>query len=307
MDVVKFRDKREWLEARTTAGIGGSEAAAVMGLSPWASPYDVYLVKRREAPPVEETGPMRWGNILQGPVIQEYASQTGRTARTFDNELVKDPKHEWMFASPDGIAGDRLIEAKTARTREGWGEPGTDQVPDGYVLQVQHLMVVTALPVADIPVLFGGSDFAIYTVQADPEIQQYVVDAEHDFWFDHVRRGIPPAAVTLEDARRRFKFARALEVQASDKIANVAEQLRAVRSEIDRLEKFEGEFKVALMNCMGEADTLKFGKAVLATWKEQKGAKKFDTAAFKAAHPDLYEQFTKEGEPFRRFLIKEIK
>jgi len=55
----------------------------------------------------------------------------------------------------------RLVEIKTARSADGWGEAGTDEVPQEYLIQVQHYLAVTALPVADVAVLFGGQEFRL--------------------------------------------------------------------------------------------------------------------------------------------------
>jgi putative phage-type endonuclease len=303
MDQAK---REKWLAERIEAGVGGSEAPAVLGISPWATPYDVYLTKRKEAPPVEQTEPMRWGNILEPVIIQEYSNRTGRVVATLEHEIVKSDTMPWMFCTPDGICGERLIQAKTARTREGYGESGSDEIPEVYLIQVQHEMLVTLRKVADVPVLFGGSDFDIFTVEADQELQEMIAAAEHDFWFNHVKRGVPPAAVTLDDARRRYKLARATEIQADQKTAVLCSQLLNVRADLKRYEEEKERLQVAIMNVIGNNETLKYGSTVLATWKQSKAIQRFDMATFKVEHSDLHERYMVDGEGSRRFLIKEI-
>jgi putative phage-type endonuclease len=65
----------EWLAARRT-GIGGSDIAAILGLSPWRTPLDVYRdkVDGAEQP---ETEAMRWGRLLEDVIAREYAVRAG--------------------------------------------------------------------------------------------------------------------------------------------------------------------------------------------------------------------------------------
>ena len=71
-----------------------------------------------------------------------------------------------------------------------------------------------------------------------------------------------------------------------------------------KVKKKEDELKAIIMGHMEAADTLTWGNDILATWKLGKPSKRLDTKALKSAHPDIYEEFAKEGKPSRRFLIK---
>ena len=147
----------DFLKSRAT-GIGGSDAAAILGLSRWKSPFQVYQEKRGEAAQTPDNASMRWGRYLEPVVRQAYADDTGRAVRLPDG-LVRHQQHTFMIANLDGVTDDgRVVEIKTARTSQGWGEPGSDQVPQEYLLQAQHHMAVTGLVVADVAVLIGGSD-----------------------------------------------------------------------------------------------------------------------------------------------------
>jgi predicted phage-related endonuclease len=97
-----------------------------------------------------------------------------------------------MLAHVDGITDDgRVFEAKTSRFPDGWGKSGSDEVPHEYALQVQHYMAVTGFPVADIAVLIGGSDFRVFEVPADIELQNMIIEGEREFWH-LVEKGEPP-------------------------------------------------------------------------------------------------------------------
>lgn len=177
-------------------GIGGSEAAAVLGLSEWATPLDVYLRKKGLAPPSVDTPATLWGRLLEPVVRQHYAERTGYVV-TQPTAMLRHPKYGFVIAHPDGLVPDarRGYEGKTARTDHGWGPSGTDEIPQDYLLQVQHYMIPGLLPVMievfDVSVLIGGQDYRQYEIPADRELQEMIVDAEHALW-QRVQRGEPP-------------------------------------------------------------------------------------------------------------------
>jgi putative phage-type endonuclease len=131
-------------------GIGGSDAPAVLGVSPWCTPYQVYLEKTGQIDrSLEDSESMFWGRTLEPVIRQRYADVTGRRV-IIPDRILRHPGFGFMIGNLDGIAQDnRVLEVKTARTPEGWGEPGSNEIPDPYMIQVQHYMAITAFPVAD--------------------------------------------------------------------------------------------------------------------------------------------------------------
>src|SRR5688572_27517515 len=108
-------------------------------MSKWKTQLALYLDKRGELE-VEENEPMRWDNLLEPVVRQEYANRTGRTV-VVPSGIIRHPTVDFALMTPDGIADDcRVLQVKTARSSEGWGEPGTGEIPMEYLIQVQHEM-----------------------------------------------------------------------------------------------------------------------------------------------------------------------
>lgn len=286
--------------------IGGSSAAAAVGLSRWQSRYALWCQMTGQTAPFEGNEYTKWGTILEAPVRQEYVDQTGRTLITPAEQFVH-PEHEFMTANVDGHtpAMDLLYEGKTARMARDWGEPGTDEIPQEYAIQIQHYMAVTKIPIADVAVLIGGSDFRIYTIEGDEELQGLLIEGEREFW-RMVQEGQPPEPETLEDVKRRWPVSKSVCVEATNEVAALSKMLRMTKEQIKQLEATCDEREAALKQHLAEADTLTYQGKTLATWKSAKGRKSFDTKAFAAAHPDLYAEFTRESEGSRRFLLKEI-
>lgn len=185
-------ERTDWLLTRKT-GIGSSDASAVLGLSPWSTALSVYLDKTGQAPPKEMSQAMRWGLALEPAIAEAYRQETGRLATAPAKALARHPKRDWQIASIDREADDRIVELKTAGARQAdeWGEPGTDEVPEYYLVQVQHQMAVTGHLLADIAVLIGGQDFRVYHLERSEPIIDRLTEIEAAFW-DRVQRRDPP-------------------------------------------------------------------------------------------------------------------
>lgn len=184
------------LEEQKT-GIGGSEAATVLGINPFKTAFQLYLEKRGEAPPEDPEFLKQsryWGSKLEEPVREAYAEETGYKVQRV-NKLMRSKEHPFMIAFLDGrvVGEDRRIgyEGKTAVRADGWGESGSNEVPAYIMCQCQHYLAVTNYDLWDLAVLIGNRDFRLYRIAPIDEIIEQVVTAEETFW-DRVEAGVPP-------------------------------------------------------------------------------------------------------------------
>ena len=293
---------QQWLEDRRN-GIGGSDAAAAVGMSRWMTPLMLWLDKRGELERSPENEPMRWGTILEPVVRQEYANRTGRVV-VVPGKILQHPRRTFAILNADGIADEqRLYEGKTARTAEGWGEEGSADIPMEYVLQVQHGMFVTGLAVADVAVLIGGQDFRIYEVPADAELQEMLMDQEADFW-RHVQEGIPPDVVNRDDVKRRWRVSTGRSVQATPEVFAASLQLAQVKAALAHHTERKEELEARIQSYMEDACELVRDGVTLATWRNINAAPKFDADQFREEHPDLWKTYLREPRPSRRFYLK---
>jgi len=295
----------QWLEQRRK-GVGGSDVAAIMGLSPWKTAYQVYQEKRKEVVDFQGNEATDWGKRMEPAIRQWYSDETGRCVRLPEKIMVHQ-KYPFMLASLDGFTDDpRGVEIKTARSPKGWGEPGTNEIPDYYMLQVQHYMVVTAFPVFDVPVSIAGGAPALYEVPADKELQEMIIEACAEFW-QRVVDGNAPDPVTFADAIQRYGRSKATgAVVASPETIFSIHDLRAVRKEKDALEAKEEEIKGKLIIALGDqGDTIiDVDGSALVTYKLSNGRKMLDAKALEKEMPDVYQKYLKQSEPCRRFLLK---
>lgn len=295
-------ERSAWLNERRR-GIGGSDVSGILGMSKWKSPLQVYLDKIGEAEETPDNEAMLWGRVLEPVIRQQYADRTGRVVR-IPEKMLCHRDHDFMLANLDGFTDDgRVVEIKTARFGDEWGEHGTDQIPVPYLLQVQHYMAVTGFAVADVAVLIGGSDFRLYEIQADKDLHELLIEKEAEFW-SMVQERRAPEPVTVADAQAMFKAKSGLSMEANMDAYEALGRLTGITKEMLHLKMQEEAEKAIIMKAMGHADTLTWNGKTIATWKESKPRSTFDAKAFQAAHPDLYPQFVKTGASSRRFLLK---
>jgi putative phage-type endonuclease len=295
----------QWLEERRK-GIGGSDVAAIMGLSPFKTAYQVYREKRREVEDWQGNELTDWGKRMEPAIRQWYSDTTGRDVRLPD-KIMYHEKYPFMLASLDGFTDDRrIVEIKTARSGKHWGEPGTNQIPDYYAVQVHHYMIVTGFEVTDVPVSIAGGHPELYEVPADKEIHEMIIEACATFW-KRVVDGNPPDPVTYADAVSRFGQLKSEGViQADEKVIHAIEGLKSVREQMKELEEHEEAWKARIIIALGECgDTLIDPSGnTLVTYKLANGRKSFDAKSFEKDQPNLFQKYLKTGEPSRRFLLK---
>jgi putative phage-type endonuclease len=296
----------EWLELRRN-GIGGSDASAVCGINRWKSPVELWMEKIGQMPYQEAGEAAYWGTILESLVKEEFTKRTGIEI-TPVNQFLQSEEHPFMLANVDGecehpIYGKCLFEAKTssAYRADEWGE----NIPDEYVLQVQHYLAVTGYKGCYIAVLIGGNSFRWKFLERDEELIAMLVQLEGQFW-QHVRDNTPPpldgSDASAEYLRLRFpNSVPRSEIELPEAaIALIGQYEDASEQEKHHAERKQ-EAENLLKQMMGENEAGSVGGHVV-TWK-QVVQERLDSKTLKAEHPVLYKKFSNQTS-YRRFTVK---
>lgn len=193
----------EWLAARKS-GIGASEAAAVLGVSPYRNDTElsVYLRKLGLLPEVEESEAMRWGTKLEPLVAAAYVERTGCEFAA-EQFFLRHPEHGHMIATLDRVTtAGKVVELKTigARGAGMLGLDGTDETPWSWIVQVHHQLIVHGSDEADIAALVGGQEMRYFTVRRDDRLADLIVRKEAEFW-RRVEERRPPEPEPGRDGR----------------------------------------------------------------------------------------------------------
>lgn len=191
---------------RRAHGIGASEAASVLGLSPWEGPADVWM--RKATPtrgpiigPSAETGRQEAGNALEDGMRAWYARRTGLDVQPSPGTLVH-PKHEIVLATPDALVGaDGLAQFKlvSSHVADHWAEG----VPEYVRIQVAQEMAVSERAWCDVFALVDGEPYLERTFR-DLELEEAILEAEVAWWLAHVIGDEAPDPRTDEERRRAW-------------------------------------------------------------------------------------------------------
>lgn len=299
----------DWLKGRQT-GIGGSEIAAIVGLSQYRTPMQVWESKVNPVQDEETSQPAYWGTVLEDVVAKEYALRTGNKVQRLTKQM-RHPDFEFAIANIDraiinpDISGnvrwkdgklttDRILECKTANgfMAKQWGEAGTDSVPDAYLIQCQWYMGVTGASACDLAVLIGGQDFRIYTILRDDDLINDLLIQGAAFW-ELVQSRTEPDPVNYPEAVKKWANSDpSLSVQADESLIDAIDDLQTVKAKIKDLEAQEDAIKARVLLTLKSAEMLMYQGIKVATCKTQTRTS-FDAKTFEKDHPDLYAQYKK--------------
>jgi putative phage-type endonuclease len=207
-DVTRAR----WLKARQR-GVGGSDVAAIVGLSRWNTGYSVWLDKTGKPLPDIDRSAMEWGRRLE-PVLASHFADTHPGIQLCKVGLLQSIDHPIALASVDALTDcgrhcpqpDGIWEGKTTNWRmaEEWDD---DQVPDAAELQTQWYLGVTGRSHAHVSVLVDGHNPMQRTIQADPDLFAVLVAEAERWWATYVETDKAPpitSHLALDEVKERW-------------------------------------------------------------------------------------------------------
>lgn len=310
---TKDMERETWLDVRKQ-GIGGSDAAAAVGLNPYCSQLELWLIKTGRdgnLPKVDlndEESPMFWGTLLE-PVVAALAAKRGAYRVRKVNAVLQHPDHPWMLANLDReITGNnevQILECKTAGINGArlW----RDGVPEYVQLQVQHQLAVTGKQAADVAVLICGQQLEVHRIERNEALIARLIELERRFWH-YVETDMPPPADGTASADVAL---RCLFPQDSGETVNYSDDRNlsatfadwiSVRQTLAETEKIEAKLKQTLQQAMGTATRAVFETGSV-TWKKSKDSIGIDLPALLKDFPELAQRYATTKPGSRRFLI----
>ncbi len=297
-----------WLKERKS-GIGGSDVAAILGLSKWRTPREVYEEKiSQEIIQIEENAKMKAGKKLESVIAEWYEEETGRKLHR-DNKIRIHRDFPFLFANVDRLIlpqngeGRGILEIKTTSSfsYDNW----EDEIPIPYFCQIQHYFNVTGLSWGEFALLINGWDFRRIEVKRDEEFIQMMNDRLAKFWVDHVIQQIPPYPATEKEIKEAYpKHAEGKIIEATYTSLNTIREIKKIRDEIKQLEEKESALKISLQNEMQDAELICYEGSAIATWKKDSDSLMIDSKKLKIEMPHIFEQYSKVKQGARKFIIK---
>ncbi|MDR1020859.1 MAG: YqaJ viral recombinase family protein [Synergistaceae bacterium] len=300
-------DRGAWLEERRK-GIGGSDAAKVLGISKWGGPLSVFMDKTGRSPEREMTEAMEMGVLLEEAVARLFMSRTGfRVARV--NGILRHPEHPWMLASVDRrIVGHKSgLECKTAHFMKAAQWEG-DGLPDDYYCQTQHYCAVTGWESCWIAALVGGQRFVFKEVPRNDAFIKEMTAREREFWNEYVAKDEPPPAGASDDVSEIYpEDATGAMLEPEARHTGMLERIFELEGEASRISGLIDGLKNRIRQDIGEAA----GIEGIATWKNNRPSLRVDWEAVAqelGATPEVISRHTaaKPGARVLRLVRKKI-
>lgn len=299
-------NREEWLKVRKL-GIGGSDIAGILGISPWNTAVDVWLDKTNQAQPAEENEAMWLGTVLEDAVAKRYAEETG--TKVFNHRFIEIDSENHLLGNVDrlvglavggmpahkGIVRTKLgLEVKTS-SQDVW-----DDLPAYYEAQVMtYMSLMPTIESFDVAVFFLGfkKDFKIYNVERDDALIAAIRETAKEFWEKHVLTGIAPDASNEADCRAIWKrFSPGKIVVVGDDIAEKVARIKAYKLEIKEIDSTISELTTEVMSVMEDGEILQHEDGTkLCTWKNNKDSRRTDwkkTVADAGVSKDIIEANT---------------
>ena len=271
--------RKEWLERRRT-GLGGSDAAAVLGLSAWKSPLALWAEKSGlvEEPNLDELEWIEWGRVLEEPIAAKYVRVTGRKLIDHGRHALRvSAERPWMHCTIDREIvpidergpGDLSIKNAGAYKARDWEE----EPPLPYQVQIMHELAVTGMQWASFAVLIGGNRFHWCDLGRNERFISYLIEKEEEFW-DRVTRGEPPAADASDSTREVLMRLYPRDTGASRDLPPEAsgwlERRRALKAEEKRIQGELQEVENLIKAAIGDASIGLVDGIPCVSWKHQR-------------------------------------
>lgn len=292
----------EWLEHRRQS-IGGSDAAGIVGLSQWTSPYSIWAEKTGRVPPKEDTEAMRQGRDLEDYVAKRWEEATGGHVRRLPAILIN-PQFPFAHANIDRlvIGEDAGLECKTTSTLDLKKFRGVD-FPEQYYVQCVHYLAVTGTAKWHLAVLVFGRGFFCFTLERDEAEIEALMDAERAFWAT-VESDTPPSVDGSDASTEALQSiysesdGSAISLFGRDSILN---EYMALITQKDVLDERISEIENIIKGDMGSAEQATCG-GFRVSWKSH-SRRTFQAKAFATAYPEVDLAPYYKTTAFRRFQI----
>ena len=281
---LKYADHDEWLKLRS-GYIGGSDAAAVVGLNRFSTPFSLWCEKTGKTLPFGGNLATEVGSYLEEFVAKKFAEESGKSVRRRNVSFVND-KYPWAIANIDReiVGEDAGLEIKTTSALNLRSFKG-GEYPDNYYVQCVHYLAVTERKKWYLAVLIGNSEFRIFEIERDEDEIAALMQAEKEFW-ELVTSGTPPRV----DGEQSTTSALSEAFHASDDTVSLCEddataaEYASLSAQIKALEKLRDEIANIIKSHMEEASEGYTAKYKI-TWREQTRSS-FDSKRFISDHPD---------------------
>ncbi len=296
-------------------------------MSKYKTPLQLYFDKVEDAVKENETSEQaEWGNEVESVLLNLYKKRYPDAIVSTPKKLFVSEKYPWMIGNIDGLSSDKavlftnlgsmqqeslpvgkkiIIECKTSLRYSEWGQPGTNEVPDDYLIQGAHYAIILDADRVDFAVSICGSPLRIYHYFRDEKIEKSIIETERYFWEEHVLKRVPPEPSSTEEAARLWREATGEVLTAPYELFLEHSNLKIIRDKIKKLQEDEEERKLKVQSFMKDSSLLvdEAGNKLFSWNNVERNS--LNTEMLKEKYPDIYEECSKTIKT-RMFLMKKL-
>lgn len=293
---TKDMTKKEWLLKRKE-GIGGSDVASILGISPYKSSVSVYLDKTSDELETYtlDNYKMELGEKLEDFVAKEFTLRTNKKVRNV-NGILKNEKYPYSIANIDkAVVGERAF-LECVVTNSFNKKKYKSEVPPHIKAQCYHYMAITGATHCYVAILVGNEELIIHTLNRDEDAIDHIMKIEKDFWDTYVLGNNIPLPDGSDDYS---KFISGIYEDSIDEVLVIFEKEEVmskydeIKSKMKELDKEKKSMEQFFKSQMGNYEVAFIGDRKL-SWKRQTKTI-FDTKRFKNDYPELYRDYSKES------------
>ena len=300
-------NRETWLTARSL-GVGGSDAAAVISLNSYCTPFQLWLEKTGQVDAVEENVYMKAGTKLE-PVVADWFFEENPDCMVIPTEpnfIAYHPVYPFILGSPDrqfidGQGRKQVLEIKTTQNRVDLDFP-----PESWFTQAGYYAYILGYTHFTICVLERGLELKYRTYAVDAEYCEWVVQECVNFWNNYVMTGLPPEPITAEDVARRYPTDTGEYIDADEEVIRQHAEITRLAEQEKQIKAASDVIKTELKIKLSEASGYILDGKPLFTYKTSKETATFDAAKFKAEHPEMHSIYVKPKVGARVFLVKSL-
>lgn len=285
--------------------LGGSDIAAVMGLSPWATPVELWMQKTGRTPRDEPTAAKQKlfsrGHKLE-PFIRDMVidklKERGHTVELLEvNKRYSDAEFPFLACEIDFelmLDGEHInADAKSVGSfaRKKWGEEDTEDVPIEYAAQFMHGLGITGRKKCLVAALRSFDDVDIYWTLRDDETITGMRSKAVQFWNECVLADMPPDPLEFSDIKALFPLDNGQAIEGNQEVVDQVNELQLVKSKIKDLKEHEEVLSFEIGKFISPNAILKFNGKEIATWKAQ-STTRIDQKRLKEEMPEIAAKFS---------------
>lgn len=297
------------IETRKTC-LGGSDIAAVLGLSRYKTALSVWAEKtgRIEPENISDKLQVKLGIKMEQIVSELFMEETGKKLHRVNETLVhKDYPFLQGHIDRRVVGEQAIVEIKTtsAYNKKDWDN---GNAPQEYLIQLMFYMGLTNSSVGYLVGLIGNSDLKIIPVYRDEQVITSIMNKAATFWNKYIATKEMPMTISANDGDTLYKLFPFADpnndVLLPDDANILIEQIESSNAELnaleDDVERMKNELKAMLgENEHGQTDFYRI------SWKTQH-AKRIDTERLKKEQEVIYSAYLKTSSSrVLRFAKKE--